>query len=126
MNAAVLLAAFINAIPAIFGWMAIIALLVLMPLACFQRTRPAAAMGFMLSLPLLAFLVWVSCLITVYAYWGLTSLLVATFVVGVGVVPAAAIAVLLDGTWYDVLGLFLMITLTVAVAAAAFGLQDTN
>jgi hypothetical protein len=47
-------------------------------------------------------------------------------VVGVGVFPAAVIAVFLDGTWYNVLGLFLMITITVAVAAAAFGLRDAN
>lgn len=77
----------------------------------------------MILTPFLGFLLWVSCAISVYGYWGLTGLVIATFVVGIGVIPAAIIAEFLDGTWNEVFGLLLMIATTIAIGIAAVSLD---
>jgi hypothetical protein len=94
-------------IHAAMTWLMVIALA---PLACFRKTRPAAAIGFMIWLPTFAFMTWIESGAVIYLYWGLASAIFWS-VLGAGVLTVLIAFGLtaIYGSSGDAFGFFVMI-----------------
>ena len=110
--------------PLVFDWTVFAGFFILGPLTIFQRTRPAAAIGFLIAACVLAFLLWFATALQVYAYWGLGAVVLASlgFLVP-GTVIAAVIGTLLYGTAFELLGLGIITVVTLAAIAVAIVLN---
>jgi len=92
-----------------------------LPLAFFWRTRRWAARGLLVASSIFGLTLWVWGLVLTYNLWGGVAVLLGLFLVGVGVVPMAMIATLLQAMWPTLGQLVLLALLT--IATRRFGLQ---
>jgi hypothetical protein len=76
-----------------------IAVVILGPMALFRRTREAAGAGMVIASWALGAGLWLWSALVVFSFWGVVGLIVGLLIAGVGVVPLAAIASLLNGAW---------------------------
>jgi len=84
----------------------------LLPLCGFKKTRPWAGNGFYIASFLFgAMLFTFSCLIA-YNIWGYTGLMIGLVFAGVGVVPVAFLATLLNGEWMMLVSIVLGLIMT--------------
>ena len=90
----------------VYPWLAIIsllavgaALLLLLPLSFIRRTKPFAAIGFLIASYILGLTLWVSGLLITYNLWGAFAVFVGLFLLGVGVIPIAMLATAFNGMW---------------------------
>ena len=67
------------------------------PMAFFQRTRPMAATVFFFASWIYGITLWFWGLVLTYTIWGTLAVFIGLFLLGVGVVPVAMLATLIDG-----------------------------
>jgi hypothetical protein len=85
---------------------------VLVPLALIPPARPWAGLGFFISSYLFGLTGWFMGLLLTWKLWGGCAVAVGIFILGIGVVPIAMLATLLNGMWLDLGFLVLAVVLT--------------
>lgn len=74
-------------------------LLVFLPLAIFKATRGISSMALFLSSYLFGVTLWIEGLVITLTLWGWVAAVIGLFVLGVGVVPMALFATVMNGEW---------------------------
>ncbi len=67
------------------------------PLALFARTRALAATIFIIASWIYGLTLWFWALVLTYTIWGVVAVFIGLFLLGVGVVPVAMLATVIDG-----------------------------
>jgi hypothetical protein len=75
----------------------VLSVIVLLPLAVFRRTRQVSAYGLLACSIPFGIYTWLYCFLIVYSAWGLVGAIVGFFLGGVGEIPLAVVASILDG-----------------------------
>lgn len=83
----------------VFGITIVVSLLVLLPLAIFKKTRGVAGLGLFIASYIFGATLWVWAFLITYVIWGLVALFIGLFLAGIGVVPIAMLATIVDGQW---------------------------
>jgi hypothetical protein len=103
----------------VFPWIMIavritlaVCLLLFLPLAVAKRTRFAAGVGFRISSYVFGLSLWIYSVTVAFRIWGWWGLIVGLILLGVGVVPIAYLATVLNGYWPIVGDLVLATVLT--------------
>lgn len=76
-------------------------LLVLLPLAVFRRSRTFASVAMLIVSYVFGATVWMEGLLLTMALWGTFAVIIGLFFMGVGVVPIAMLATLLEACGRD-------------------------
>jgi hypothetical protein len=76
-----------------------ISVFILLPLACFRRTRMVAGVTLLVFSYLFGLTTWILGLIVTWAFWGLLGIFIGFLLAGIGVVPLGLIASVLHGRW---------------------------
>lgn len=98
--------------PAVFGVVFWVVVLLLLPLALIPPARGFAGGGILIASYIFGGVLWVWSMAFTYEVWGLVAVIIGLFIFGVGVVPIAMLAALLNGQW-ELLGMFaLLIAIT--------------
>ncbi len=104
--------------------------LLLLPLAIFRGTRLLAGRGIRFFSYLLAFTTWLWGLLATYFLWGGLAVLIGLCMAGVGVVPIAVIAFVMEGMWWPAILLLTAIGLILATRvisrALIHSVEDKN
>jgi len=104
----------------VFAWTLLIALVVLLPLALFRKTRAFAGSGIYTASFVFGITLWVWGFLLTYTLWGHTAVFIGLFMAGVGVVPIAMLATLFKG-WWSMCGELILLTV-ITFGARAFGI----
>jgi hypothetical protein len=81
------------------GWVLAIDLFFLLPLAIFRTTRPAAAAGLIISAWVYGITNWMLGFLTAFHFWGALGVFIGLCIAGIGVIPIAVLAALINGAW---------------------------
>jgi hypothetical protein len=87
-------------------------ILVLVPLAVFRRTQGFAGIGLYVASYIFGASLWMTGLLLSYTLWGLLAVFIGLFLLGVGVVPVALLATLINGLWSAFFGLVFLLVAT--------------
>lgn len=98
--------------PAIFGVVLLLCLIVLAPLSAIHPARGFAGNGFYIASYLFGLILWVLAMAFTYSVWGLTAVIIGLVFFGVGVVPVAILAAIIEGQWGVLGNLAILIALT--------------
>jgi len=90
----------------------IVCVVIFLPLSLFQKTRAFSSIGILISSYIFGVTVWVWSFLLTYMLWGMLGLIIGLFIMGVGVVPVAILATLLNGEWSAFFQLVLLLVLT--------------
>jgi len=103
----------------VLPWLILLCLLVLVfniiilgPLAAIPATRPWAGLGFFISSYIFGLTGWFMGLLLTWILWGGCAVVVGLFIMGIGVVPIAMVATIVNGMWPDFGLLVLAVVLT--------------
>lgn len=99
------------------GWITAIALFILLPLAIFRQTRTISAVGLYLSSFVFGISLWVYGFLTAYFYWGVVGVLIGLVFLGIGVVPVAILAALVNADWSTIGSIVYLIAITYGARA---------
>jgi hypothetical protein len=86
--------------------------LVLLPFAIIRRARGPISVVFVTSSFVYGLMLWIYSAMVAFFIWGYRGLFLGLFLMGVGVVPIAAVASVLNGEWSVVAEIILGIVLT--------------
>lgn len=89
--------------------------LILMPLAYFRRTKVIAGNGMVIASYVFGLTLWLWGFLLTYAIWGATAVIIGLFIAGVGVVPIAMLATLINAEWSTLIQLVILTALTFGV-----------
>ena len=81
--------------------------------------RAFAAIGYLIVSYVFGLTLWMFSLIVAYALWGAAGIIVGLALMGVGVVPVAAVAALLHGEWYAIANIAFGVVLAFGTRALA-------
>jgi hypothetical protein len=104
-------------IPYVFWINLLIAFFILGPLSLIPPARFIAASGFLISSIVFGVMIWVCGLGVTYEAWGLGGVIIGLVFAGVGIVPVAMLAVLLQGEWQALIGFVILLGLTFGLRA---------
>src|SRR3989338_1801626 len=94
-----------------FSWIVFaVNLFVLLPLGLFKKTGIVGGMGMYISSYVFGLTLWFLGLLLTYFTWGFLGVFIGLMLGGVGVIPVAMLAVLLDG---ELFVLFVLVLLTI-------------
>jgi len=115
----------------ILPWLMLLCFLVLAfnifilgPLALIPPTRPWAGLGFFISSYLFGLTGWFMGLLLTWILWGGCAVVIGLFIMGIGVVPIAMLATLLNGMWPELGLLILAVVLTYGLRVLGMTLAD--
>ena len=101
-----------------FSWIIFaINLLILLPLGLFRRTGIVGGMGMYISSYVFGLTLWFLGLLLTYFTWGFFGIFIGLVLGGVGVVPVAMLAMLLNGEFFTLVVLIVLTILTFGVRA---------
>ena len=86
-------------LPYVFWINLLIAFFILGPLSLIPPARFIAASGFLIASIVFGVMIWVGGLGVTYEAWGLGGVIIGLVFAGVGIVPVAMLASLLQGEW---------------------------
>jgi hypothetical protein len=89
--------------------------LVLMPLSYFTRTKAIAGTGMVIASYVFGLTLWLWGFLLTYAIWGAIAVIIGLFIAGVGVVPIAMLATLINAEWSTLIQLVILTALTFGV-----------
>jgi signal transduction histidine kinase len=95
-------------LPNIFWICVALVLFILLPLLIFKKTRIVGGGGLYIISYLFGLTLWIYSFIYAYALWGIAGVVVGFFIIGVGVVPVALLATMINGYWFVVLEIVVM------------------
>lgn len=99
-----------------FGWIVLsVNILILLPLGLFKKTGMIGGMGMAVSSYVFGLILWILGLLVTYFTWGFIGMIVGLALGGVGVVPIAMIASLLDGNFSILMTLIVLLVLTLGI-----------
>lgn len=93
-----------------------------LPNAIFSSTPKFAGGGMMVVSYVFGATLWVWSLLLTYALWGGVGLFIGLFMAGVGIVPLAMLATLVNTMWSELGQLVLLLILTLGVRLWGYGL----
>lgn len=103
----------------IFPWMATIfwivialTIIILVPLSIIKKTRDIGLGGIFITSYIYGLLLWVWSFLITYSTWGWIAIIIGLVVMGVGVVPIAFLAALLNAQWTILLQMIILIAIT--------------
>jgi hypothetical protein len=109
-------------VPYVFWINLLIAFFILGPLALIPPSRFIAANGFVIASTVFAAMMWVCGLGVTYEAWGVGGVIIGLVFAGVGIVPVAMLAALLQGAWQALIAFLILIVLTFGFRALGFWL----
>ncbi len=79
----------------------IIDIIIIIPLGLFKnkRAKGIAAIGLLLSSYIFGLTLWLWALLLTYLIWGMIAVIIGLLIIGVGVVPIALLATIVNGEW---------------------------
>ena len=83
---------------------AIIASIIILPVAFIRKAKPAVSAWLLLSSFIFGIHLWLFSALIAYELWGFTGLIIGLILAGIGVLPIAILACLFNGMW-SILGL---------------------
>lgn len=108
-----------------FSWIVFaINLLILLPLGLFRKTGIVGGMGMYISSYVFGLTLWFLGLLLTYFTWGFFGIFIGLVLGGVGVVPVAMLAMLLNGEFFTLVVLIVLTILT--FGARALGIYLTS
>lgn len=81
---------------------------VCIPLAFFRRTKEFSGKALFISSFFYGLLLWLGCLVITFKLWGWFGIVLGLILLGVGIVPIAAIATVIAGLWSIVLHIIVL------------------
>jgi len=105
--------------PPVFFITILVSILIFIPMALLRKTRGYAAIGFLISSYIYGLILWFSCLLITYDYWGGVGVAIGLFLMGIGIIPISLLAMLLHADWATLGGTLLMIFLVYGVRLLA-------
>jgi len=99
-------------------------IVILFPLAIIRPTRPWAGLGFFISSYVFGLTGWFMGLLLTWTLWGGLAVIIGLFIFGIGVVPIAMLATLLNGMWLELAVLFMAVILTFGLRIAGMALAE--
>jgi len=99
----------------IFSTTVIADIVLFLPLSFFRKTREIGLIGLFISSYLFGLLLWTWSFLIVYVIWGWLAIIIGLIILGVGVVPIAIIALLLNPHGLALLQLSILIILTFGI-----------
>lgn len=110
----------------ILTWFVVaLAVFVLMPLAIPRATRGFSSVALLMSSYVFGVTLWMEGLLLTLFIWGFGAALLGIFVLGIGVVPIAMLATLLNGMWEPLIELVLLTIMTFVSRAGALSLAGS-
>ena len=103
--------------PVVFWTSLLVAFFILGPLSLIPPTRFIAAIGFVIASFVFGAMMWCCGLGVTYEAWGLGGVIIGLVFAGVGIVPVAMLAVLLQGEWQALIGFVILLVLTFGLRA---------
>lgn len=76
-----------------------ISIFILLPLAIFKKSRIISGWGLIISSYIFGVSLWMYSFLVTYTYWGVFGLVIALFMLGIGVTPIAIVASLFHWDW---------------------------
>lgn len=108
-----------------FSWIVFaINLFILLPLGLFRKTGIAGGMGMYISSYVFGLTLWFLGLLLTYFTWGFLGIFIGLLLGGVGVVPVAMLAMLLNSEFFTLVVLIVLTILT--FGARALGIYLTS
>ena len=99
-----------------FAWIVLaVNLLILLPLSLFRKTGIVGGIGMYISSYIFGLTLWFLGLLITYFTWGFLGVFIGLVMAGVGVVPVAMLATLLNGEFFSLLVLIVLTILTFGV-----------
>jgi len=89
------------------------------PFAFFSSTRKWACYGFFFSSYIFGITGWFMGFLLTWSIWGMIAVIIGLVILGVGVVPIALLATLLNGMWFE-------FGLLIAIIILTFGLRSLS
>jgi len=89
-----------------------VGLVILLPMGIFKKTRAFSGFCLCISSYIYGLTLWFLGLLLTYGIWGMLGVIIGLFIMGVGVVPVALLATLLNGIWGHFWGLLILLFLT--------------
>lgn len=74
-------------------------ILIILPLGIFKKTKEVSAIGLVVSSWVYGLTLWFWALLLTYSIWGAVAVFIGLFILGVGVVPIAMLATVIEGQW---------------------------
>ena len=97
----------------VIGWVLLaINIVIFLPLSIFKRLRGFTGGGIFISSFIFGIVAWLLGFILTYSIWGTWAVIIGFFFMGVGVVPIALLATLINGYWDPFLTLLVLTVLT--------------
>ena len=87
-----------------------IIMIIILPLSFFRKTRSFSGVCMVFASYIFGINVWLSGLLITYVLWGVGAILIGLFLMGIGVVPIAMLAMLFNAMWLE-FGLLILFTL---------------
>ena len=117
----------------VHGWIApfasiglTVAILILLPMAIFRKTRIIAGSGFLIWSYVVGATIWFWSAAIALILWGIWGLVIGFFLAGVGVVPIAFVAGLFAGQWSIPLWILGSVAVVFSTRYFAFRLMDSD
>ena len=104
-------------LPYVFWINLLIAFFILGPLSLIPPARFTAANGFLIASIVFGVMIWVCGLGVTYEALGLGGVIIGLVFAGVGIVPVAMLAALLQGEWQALIGFVILLVLTFGLRA---------
>jgi hypothetical protein len=104
-------------IPVVFWINLLITFFILGPLSLIPPARFIAASGFLIASIVFGVMIWVCGFGVTYEAWGMGGVIIGLVFAGVGIVPVAMLAALLQGEWQALIGFVILIVLTFGLRA---------
>jgi len=89
-----------------------ILLMILLPLSFFKITRSISGIGIHISSYVFGLTLWFMSLLITYYIWGIIPVIIGLFIMGVGVVPIAMLASIINGYWDILIELIVLLCIT--------------
>ena len=113
-------------------WFSVLALVafgvvvfVLLPLAIPRPTRGFSSAALLIASYVFGATLWMEGLLLTLSIWGMGAVFIGLFMAGIGVVPIAMLATLLNGMWVPLIELVLLMIMTFASRVGAMSLAET-
>jgi len=103
----------------------VIVVFILLPLAIPKKTREASSVALFIASYVFGATLWMVGLLLTMAIWGGTAVFIGLFLMGIGVVPIAMLATLINGIWWPFIELILLTIMTFGCRIGALSLENS-
>ncbi len=110
-----------------FPWIVFVFnLLILLPLGFFEKTRNYAGIGMIISSVFFFLLISLEGICVTYAIWGALGVYIGLASLGIGIIPIAVLALLVNGAFCDLLALIIFLAFAYGTKLGGFYFVNKN